>query len=261
MGKRNRVKLNKRKGLISNFALMSRLIPGPRDIIESKERFIDQLKFLYSKYLKELQNAIQLRKRNLTPRLLKLNANIEEFNYYEYYNHDQCDEFNHIFSIQVNRFINSVLLYLREIFLNHTSIMKFCVQDSKIILEIACKEAQKITFFLYQSSENSYQDISNILFQERIVKDKILSKFFQENTSFEKADVGAKAKEELGNAKKKKKKRKKIESVEDFQELDKEVEEFKCKLEMESLTYKIKPNLSDEWISGLRKRLKKAYKH
>ena len=267
MGKRNRIKSKKRKSHISNFAIMARLIPGPREIIESKERFIDQLKCIYSKYLKELQNSIQLRKRNMVPKHLKINPNLEEYNYYEYHNHDLCDEFNHIFSMQVNKFINSVLLFLRDVYLTQPSIMKHCVQDSRIILEIACKEAQKLTFFLYQTNEKSYQDISKMLFQEIIMKDKLTQKYFQENTLQENIQivesiVRIRESENFDSAilpsEKKKKKKKKKEVVDDFNELDKEIEDFKSKLELENIpSYRNKPNLSDDWIAGLRKRLKK----
>ena len=267
MGKRNRVKSKKRKSHISNFAIMARLIPGPREIIESKEKIIDQLKCIYSKYLKELQNSIQLRKRGMIPKHPKINPNLEEYNYYEYHNHDLCDEFNHIFSMQVNKFINSVLLYLREVYLAQPSIMKHCVQDSRIILEIACKEAQKLTFFLYQTNEKSYQDISRMLFQEIIMKDKLTQKYFQENALQEKTQIvesivrikdSDNSESAIVSNEKKKKKKKKKEVIDVVNELDKEIEEFKSKLEIENIPcYKHKPNLSDDWIAGLRKRLKK----
>ena len=39
--------------------------------------------------------------------------------------------------------------------------------------------------------------------------------------------------------------------------LDKEIEEFKSKLEMDLVSnIKIKPNFSEDWINGLRKRLR-----
>jgi hypothetical protein len=57
--------------------------------------------------------------------------------------------------------------------------------------------------------------------------------------------------------------KKKKESLENFPEMDKEVEEFRLRLEAHENTTKLKPNLSNEWIDALRKEinLKSTFAH
>ena len=171
--------------------------------------------------------------------------------------------------MQVNKFINSVLIYIRDIYLNYPNIMKYCIEDSRIIIEMSCKESQKLTFFMYNTHEYTYLDMSNILFQKMIMKDKAIQTYLKEKTTPEKIEAiesVIKIKENeltdeniINTQKKKNKKKKKKEIIDNYQELDKEIEEFKSKLELENAPYyKIKPNLSADWIAGLRKRLKKS---
>lgn len=275
MGKRNRIKSKRAKGAISSLEIMTRLLPSSREILESKEKFVEELKLLYSKCIKDFYDAIEMRKKNCLHKPLKHMSSLGLFNYQKFEVHDISNEFNHIFSIQAHRFLTLVLNHTRDVCESYPSLIKYCIKDSYNILELASKETQKITSFFPNEPESNYQHTSHILFQEIIMKNKIIEDYCKHlsivlniHKNCEKQDELSPVKHPdaqdtllfenrilLSNKKKNKKKRRK-EDLYDEIDIEKEIEDFKSKLEIENLNnFKIKPNFSQEWIANLRKRL------
>jgi hypothetical protein len=260
MGKRDRFK-SKKLLHIHKTKIMERILPAPKTLLDSKEKHLIHLKEIYNKHLKEFISLVESRKSGQPAKPFKLTLIGDRSSQTAEHYHDPANEFLHIFDAQFNRFISQILVILHEVYESSAHHLGSCIKDSFVILQRACKDVEKV-YSRPAYSENNYEVDSAQFFQERILKDCVIARFLAET---EKAEQKTKAeneglkeqeKSEARTIKKKENRRNKKETA-DFSGLDKEIEEFQSRLEQEQVSAsKFRPNFSDEWIKGLRKRLK-----
>ena len=267
MGKRNR--FSNSKLLISKVSLKVQVVPSIREIYEAKEQFNKDLKLIYmrslSEFEKRIKNKIELKTIFFSkiPEIL-----LSSINYQNYYKIDPSHEFSHIFYAQVNSFLNSVLINLRNLDQMPENFIISCISVAYELLEIALIEVEKITTCLFSQSGIDCKSMSLLLFHEKLIKDRFIQKIWveqkgckDEKFSFVEVNQALFNNSEflaLPQKKKNRKRKKKADRLEEEEAgLDKEVEEFRVRLEIETLsTDKIKPNFSLDWIENLRKKLK-----
>lgn len=268
MGKRKRLHITRSKVIVTKIAVKSIFVLDQNEITEAKERFVKDLKMIYSSYLAYFEKMIQNKLENRTgPEGKTLDILQSHVNYQAYYKVDDSHEFSHIFYAQLNRFLNAVLINLRNLEQKPQVLVISCISDAFQLLEFAKKDIEKITSCLFAESGIDCQSMLLLLFHEKLVKDKFIQRFMIEdkNLSDETYDFN-----DLNNniftepacaraspSKKRNRKRKKKEILVISPELDIEVEEFRSRLEKESCSpLKIKLNFPADWIEALKKQLK-----
>ena len=216
MGKKNRVKCRKTSKII-----ISRIsyVANHYELQKSKEIFFEQLKSVYSKNLKQFQELNQTRIDSNAMTNLRCSPSLKNYlTGHESYIRDPSNEYFHIFYIQVNRFLNSLVLTLRETYNNHPTLLKLSLTDAYNILGVVCKDVNNIAANLRNGVDMNCEAISLVLFREKMIKDNILKKYiseytenYEEETNYS-CDLNKSLNNELidDNNKKKKKKKSKL---------------------------------------------------
>jgi hypothetical protein len=276
MGKKNRIKNKQKKVYLSKITVVAKIsspgvpsppknsIPSHQDLQNSKEVFVDKLKVVYSRHLKKFQEISLTRVESGSLAQIKVSNNFESsLKDSEWYIHDPSNEYFHIFYTQLNRFLNKIVTIVRDIYVNFPKVFELTIADAYKIIETLCLDINQIALNLYKHSQVSFDTISFSLFKEKLKNDAVLNKILLENQDDNSSVDFNKPENELDNTKDKnlqtkngKKKRKKEKALSE-NILDLEVQEFQSKLELESPAFeKIKPNFSEDWIAGLRKKLR-----
>ena len=237
----------------------------------SKEAFVEALRTVYSKRLAGFREISQVRIEGHACAQVRFRANPNNYSIHNIpISQDPSNEYFHIFYAQVNRFLNSMIILLREVHNNFPSLFKLTLIDANQSLETACKDLKKITDGLCNGTGMNCEAISFAMYKEKMINDNILNKYMSEYTDGSRdsmEDFGElqdsptrrenEPNESKANQQAKTKKKKKKEVSIGGAELDKEIEEFTLKLELESTVKdKIRPNFTEDWISDLRKKLK-----
>jgi hypothetical protein len=261
MGKRNRS--NKSKTPAKRIKNPLEAIPCALEIHEAKEQFMNDLKIVYSKYLSEFENLIRAKLENRTANKVKFVEILKNsLDYQVYYKIDPSNEFTHIFYSQVNRFLNCILINIRNLDQMPQDFIISCISDAYEMLDLALKEIENVTTCLFSQCGIDCKSMSLLLFHEKLIKDRFVQQFWlEENTKNEKYCFYEVNSIVFNNfdvpQKKKTRKKKKKDSLVDWTLVDKEVEEFRIRLDtLVIIKEKIKPNISSVWIESLRKRLK-----
>jgi hypothetical protein len=271
MGKRNQARYKKQKSVIKKIALV---VSGIQDFLTLKENYVQELKSIFSKFLSNFQTLTETRIESQACVQIKCiqaySVNSEKCNFYV---QDPCDEYFNIFCIQLQKFLNSVIAITREVYLNHPNLLEINIKDSFIIIESIGNEVSKISSCYTSALGLDFSKISIELYKEILISDSILRKPFETLIKTLEAETSCSSDSKNSsngdvdtnntvfspaktNKKKRRRERNKTNSANDVV-LDLEIDEFKNKLELLTGTCdRIKPNLTEDWVAGLRKRLK-----
>ena len=265
MGKRNRMKNKKRKLFISNLTIIAEVIPSFLHFYTPKEHFVDRVKKIYSKHLKDFTEIIQTRIESRSCVQLKYSKTAKPAVNQHPSIQDPANEYFHIFSLQLNRFLNSIVILIREIETKVPKLFELTIEDAYHIIESTSYDISNISNYSFNGFDINYEAISLSLFKEKLYSDTNFKKYMikltenlsEENNHSDDLNKPEKNEEIMKILEKPAKPKKKRKEKPDNPELDKEIEDFKFKLDTESIPFsKIKPNFSEAWIAGLRKRLK-----
>lgn len=255
MGKQNRSKRRKSKASFNR---------SPLALIESKEVFIQNLAHIFSIYLKLFENSVHNRiDSKPPPDFNRVNITLKAQNCELFYQHDESREFHHIFYSQLQKFLSQILMALRDLDGFNDKLIIPCVNDALILLENARMDIEKVTSFLFNSINIDCKKMIFLIFHENLVKDKFVQRVIQEDNLKDEDIFGFLENnwifKDFTVKTQKKRKRNKAKKVEEVgSEVDEEVLLFQQRiLNQENLKDKAKPNLSKEWIQGLRKILKR----
>jgi len=138
-----------------------------------------------------------------------------------------------------------------------------CVNDALVLLESARTDIEKVTSFLFSSINIDCKKMIFLIFHENLVKDRFVQRVIQEDNLKDEDIFGFLENNWIfrdftvkTQKKRKRNKGKKVEEV--GSEADEEVLLFQQRLlNQENLKDKGRPNVSKEWIQGLRKILKR----
>lgn len=264
MAKRSRIRSKRVLVNLSKLKLVARVTPSPLSIIESKEKLIDQLKIIFTKYISDFKSIILAHKQGVSPKPQKSSSILEILTTNDFYYHDPSSEFSYIFTLQVNNFITQLLNGLHDVFYTSPEILKGTLKDTQGILQNAYKDAGRLTGFLMPNQESTSDEISFGMFQDRILRDPVIARFLQDLAEKQqKAEQVQREPQKIEDPvpvqgkKKRNKRKKKLEVGENMRDLDGEVEEFARKLEMQTPGFaKSRPKVSQEWLNGLKQQLK-----
>lgn len=267
MGKRNRPKNKKTRACISKIAFIAPKIPTFLELQSSKETFLEELKKVYTKSLTDFREICQIRIDGHTcVKIQLLSKVLQNSSHHEYFIHDPSNEFFHIFYVQVNQFLNALILTIREVHQNFSSLLKLTLCDAYRVLESTCRAVSQIAANLYKETGVDCEAISFALYKEKLINDNVLGKYsenIEEKTDFfSDLDKSTNGSSDTNNTKpvvsKRSKKRKKKEKGEPVPSLlDKEIEDFALKLaQVQSTLTKLKPNFSEDFIASLKKKLR-----
>jgi hypothetical protein len=271
MGKRRRLQGKRSQPAYSKITLLAKLIPCIQEFHTSKESFVQELKDIFARHLKDFNELVETRIESracvLVKHVLPARESSEQRGCYI---HDPSNEYFHIFTIQLNKFMNSVLTTTREVLLFHPKLFSLTLSDSYRVIELLGKEVKKITACFYSSSEINFEEISLDLYREKLENDSVLSGKLRGEVETGEVETDSSGSLKPGSVNgadensgkkavkrsKKRKKREKMEAANDLA-LDLEVEDFSNKLAMSTAPFtREKPRFSEDWINGLRKRLK-----
>ncbi|OMJ72488.1 hypothetical protein SteCoe_29052 [Stentor coeruleus] len=264
MAKRSKIRSKRVSVNQSKLKLVARVTPSPLSIIESKEKLIDQLKSIYSKYLNDFKSQLLFHKQGISPKLQKTSSNPKISITRDFYYHNPPSEFSYIFTLQINNFITKLLTELHDVLYTSPEIFKRQLKDTQGILQNAYKDAETLAGFLMPNQESTSDKISLGLFQDCILKNPVIARFLQE--SAEKQQKAEEVQRETQKTegpvpaqgkKKCNKRKKKLEIGENMHDVDGEIEEFTRKLDMQIPgCVKRKPTVSQEWLESLKQQLK-----
>ncbi|OMJ93663.1 hypothetical protein SteCoe_3362 [Stentor coeruleus] len=268
MGKRNQARSKKQKSNIK------KVVPGIQDFLLSKENYVHELKSIFSRFLCDFNTFTETRIESQT--CVPIKCNQSHSICFEKRNccvQDPCDEFSHIFRLQLKKFLNSILIIIKEVHTNHPNLFKVTISDSFEIIEKILNEVSKVNSCYNIELKNDIRNFSLELYKGMLLNDNSFSeeiKSWKENIEAE-TSCSSDSKSssngdlEVNNAnsssgKKSKKKRRRERNKVDLASdvvLDLEIEEFKNKLDIQIGVFdKVKPNITEDWIAGLRKRIK-----
>lgn len=256
MGKQNRSKRRKNKSSFNR---------SPLALIESKEVYIENLVHIFATYLRLFENCVNNRIESKPPvNFNRISIDLKVQNCELFYQHDESREFHHIFYAHLQQFLGQVLMTLRDLDGFKDQLIIPCINDALVMLESARMDIEKVTNFLFNSINIDCKKMIFLIFHENLVKDKFVQRMIQED--------GLKDEEIFGFLESswifkdftmktpKKRKRNKGKKVEEAgSEVDEEVYLFEQRLLCQkNLKDKAKPNVTFEWIQGLRRALMKS---
>ncbi|OMJ75574.1 hypothetical protein SteCoe_25272 [Stentor coeruleus] len=265
MGKRNLARYKKQKSVIKKIALV---VSGIQDFLISKENYVHELNNIFCKFLSNFQimtEACIESKACVQIKCIETYSICNEKS--NRYVQDPCNEYFHIFCNQLQKFLNSVIAIIKEVYLNHPNLLEVIIKNSFKIIESVGNEVSKISSCYATALGLNFSKISLELYNEMLLCDSTLRKpiKFYSTTPEASCSSSSNGDLDLNNAisspvKKNKRKRRmvrnKTNSANDIA-LDLEIEEFTNKLDhLVGAHNKIKPNLTEDWVAGIRKRLK-----
>jgi hypothetical protein len=210
----------------------------------------------------------------------------DSFTCSDFHYHDNSGELFFIYQIQFEHFIAWLLESLQDVYFQNRQIMKVCIRDSEVLLQHLVKETERVTFGIFDQDEVWKEYFSTPWYNERILQAPIVKQFLEETQREQptlKLNQDLKSKEspkkrqesrdwncrketwespenkESRDGKENKEHKngkKKNENVENLDGVDEEVEEFRKKLELESVRDdREKPHVTLDWIAGIKKKL------
>lgn len=203
MGKKPKVRtVTKIKEIIINpkdipFSLCS-LIPKSSltlsEVIEAKEQYVDELKFLYSTsfhLFKELltRTISGLNNKNFSlPSLILRNKSLPDL-LNEVQEYDTSEEVKHIFYAHLDNFINTLLSEIKSFENTNPGLIFRSISDALKIVSHSSKEAYYLTRSIFSEDSQSgltCESMSQFLFYEKLIKDKMFRNFIQKVKNSEK---------------------------------------------------------------------------
>jgi hypothetical protein len=255
MGKHKRTK--KKKSQIS-------FINSPLALIESKEKFIENLIHIFSSYSQAFKTFIQGKVHSKTSVVLtNLHLSLKDQKCELFYQKDESREFHHIFYYHLQKFLNNLTSTLAELDdLNHKLIIP-AINDALVLLEVVQTDIERISGFLFEPTGINCKEMILIIFHEHLVKEKWVQRILQEDHLKDEDFLSFIEKNLVYDGftvKTGKKRRRKSKKVEGLDEMDEEILLFEQRImkEQNSET-KTRPNVSNEWIKTLRRTLKNRY--
>ena len=178
MGKRN-IRVKKYREPITKSNIMAKVLPNYLTIVESREKFVENLKGIFLKSQKEFGVMVQSHLKHLPIKSTKRQAS-DSFTRSDFHYHDESGEFFHIYQVQFEHFITWLTDSLQDVFFQNRQIMKICIRDSESILQNLVKETENLTYGIFDRDQ-AWKDYSSTnWFKERVLKSPIVQQFFNE---------------------------------------------------------------------------------
>ena len=178
MGKRN-IRVKKYREPITKSNIMAKVLPNYLTIVESREKFVENLKGIFLKSQKEFSVMVQAHLKHLPTKSAKRQTS-DSFTRSDFHYHDESGEFFHIYQVQFEHFITWLTDSLQDVFFQNRQIMKICVRDCEPILQNLVKEAENLTYGIFDRDQ-AWKDYSNTeWFKERVLRSPIVQQFFSE---------------------------------------------------------------------------------
>jgi len=283
MGRKNKKRPKRSNDLKNLVSLVEYRKLCPSLIQDIKEEFTENLRKIYYYHLSNFYENFNINislgtgyfglSEQLPESPLKIQLLTQAYKY------DLSIEFNHIFYAQVNNFVDKLVCGIRELEGKPTNEVMAAIGNAYLLSEQAALDANNVAQVIFSQNPNSELNcfsISNLLFYEKLKKEKVVKQalnivpkqdsFNLTQTAsisalvcfFEPDSEGSEEGSKSSNKKRRKRKRKKEQVQETVcPEVDQEVTEFQKRLqEVQPCQKKLKANVSREWVLRLKSELK-----